>query len=197
VEKTSRTDTLTETLEVTRGSDWRTWLRKHHGRKEGVWLIFRKDESGRQSISYDEALDEALAYGWIDSIVKRIDQQKYARKFTPRRPWSIWSKSNIERVKRLQKEGRMTKSGLHAFAKRTAEISLLEKFNAEGVKIPSDLREALRRNKKAWSNFNHFAPSYRKRYLIWISAAKPPETRKKRIAESVLLISRNVKALLK
>jgi uncharacterized protein YdeI (YjbR/CyaY-like superfamily) len=184
-------------LDVSNVVDWRSWLRKHHLTKQGVWLIFHRKESGTLSISYEEALDEALAYGWIDSIVKKIDHEKYARKFTPRRPWSIWSKSNINHARRLSKEGRMTRWGLDAFAKRTAKVSLLEKFNAEGVRIPKDLEQALRKNKKAWSRFKRFTTSYRKRYLIWIAGAKKPDTRKKRIAEAVVLISQNVKNLLK
>ena len=160
-------------------------------------MVFYKKTIAKTSISYDEAIDEALAYGWIDSIIKKIDDRRYARKFTPRRPGSIWSSPNIERVNRLSREGRMTKWGVEAFEKRTGKISLLEKFKTEPVEIPEDLLEALKQNEVAWANFQHFTPSYRLRYLMWISAAKRPETRSKRIDEAVLLISRNVKALLK
>jgi uncharacterized protein YdeI (YjbR/CyaY-like superfamily) len=186
-----------ETLDVSRAADWNSWLRRNHLVKEGVWLVFYRKDSGRPSISYDEAVSEALAFGWIDSIIKKIDEEKFVRKFTPRRPGSVWSKYNIKRIEVLTAEGRMTKWGLGAFAKRTDEISLLERFNAEGVRIPKDLEDALRKNKRAWANFGRFTPSYRKGYLIWISEAKRPETRQKRIAEAVVLISRNVKALLK
>jgi uncharacterized protein YdeI (YjbR/CyaY-like superfamily) len=148
-------------------------------------------------MTYDEALDEALAYGWIDSILKKLDDSRHARKFTPRRPWSIWSRRNVERVEALKREGRMTKWGLDAFDKRTSEVSQLEKVNAEGSVVPQDLIEALRRNKRASANFEKFAPGYRKKYLVWISAAKKPETRRKRIVEAVKLISENVKDLLK
>ena len=172
-------------------------LRKHHLTKQEVWVIFHRKESGTPSIAHEEALDEALAYGWIDSIIKKIDLETYARKFTPRRPWSIWSKSNINHVRRLSEEGRKTKWGLDAFAKRTGKVSLLEKFNAEGVRATKDLERALRKNKKAWSHFKRFTMSYRKRYLIWIAAAKKPDTRKKRICEAVVLISQNVKNLLR
>ena len=141
--------------------------------------------------------DEALAYGWIDSVIRKIDDKKYARKFTPRKPWSIWSSLNISHLNRLKKEGRMTKRGLEAFAKRTGEISQMEKINALGIKVPSDLIEALKKNKTAWANFQKFTPGAKKRYLIWISDAKRPETRKKRVDEAVVLISRNVKNLLK
>ena len=184
-----------ETLEVDDPNGWRLWLKSNHATKQGVWLVFRK--KGAKSISYDEALDEALAYGWIDSMIKRIDDERYVRKFTPRKPWSIWSTTNVNRVKRLAADGKMTKWGLAAFAKRTADISELERVNAEGLKMPRDLLEVLRANPKAWGNFRKFAPSHRKKYAIWISSAKRPETRKKRIAEAVELISLNVKDLLK
>lgn len=188
---------ILETLDVARAIDWRAWLRKHHLGKEGVWLVFYRKGSGRPSISYDEAVDEALVFGWIDSVIKKIDDQRFVRKFTPRRAGSVWSKYNIGRVESLTADGRMTRWGLDAFARRPDEVSLLERFNAEGVKVPGDLVSALRKNKRAWKNFWRFAPSHRKRYLIWISGAKRSETRRKRVAEAVVLISQNVKNLLK
>ena len=187
-------DSGLETLEVEDAPGWRAWLRDNHLTKRGVWLVFRK---GAKSIGYDEAIDEALAYGWIDSIIRRVDDSRYVRKFTPRNPWSIWSALNIDRVKKLTAEGRMTRWGLDAFAKRTSEISRLERVNADGLRMPSDLLKALRANPTAWNNFKDFAPSHRKRYAMWITDAKKPETRKKRIAEAVELVSRNVKDLLK
>jgi len=184
-----------EFLEVEDKAGWNSWLAANHRSSQGVWLIFRK--RGLKSLSYDEAIDGALAYGWIDSLVRKIDDIKYARKFTPRKPGSIWSGLNIARVRRLRTEGRMTRWGLEAFAKRAPVTSALERINAEGMQVPADLVEALKANAKAWSNYEKFAPSHRKRYVIWISAAKKPETRKKRIAEAVDLISQNVKDLLK
>jgi len=159
--------------------------------------VYRKRESGLPSISYDDSLDEALAFGWIDSVIRKMDSERYARKFTPRRPGSVWSKFNIARVERIKREGRMTKWGLEAFEERKGEVSMLEKINAEGAAIPPDFEGALKRNKRAWANFQRMGPSYRKRYLIWISGAKKPETRQNRIAEAVVLVARNVKALLK
>lgn len=186
-----------ETLDVSTVAEWRSWLDKHHLTIAEIWLVFHRQGSGVPSISYADALDEALAYGWIDSVIRKLDEEKYVRKFTPRKPRSIWSSLNIGHVNRLRKEGRMTKWGLEAFEKRTGEISQLEKITAAGIRIPSDLTETLKKNKTAWDNFQSFAPSHKKRYLIWISAAKRPETRKKRIDEAVVLISRNVKNLLK
>jgi uncharacterized protein YdeI (YjbR/CyaY-like superfamily) len=186
-----------KTIQVHDSRDWHSWLEKKHNKEDGVWLVFLRKGSVEPSISYDDALDEALAFGWIDSLIKKVDERRFARKFTPRRPFSIWSKLNIARVEKLIREGRMTKGGLAAFQKRTPEISLLERINAEGIRIPRDFRDALRKNKVAWRNFDRFSPCYRKRYLIWISGARAPETRAKRIAEAVELVSRNVKTLLK
>ncbi len=184
-----------EMLDVANSAEWRSWLRKNHRTSEEVWLVFHK--GGEPSISYDDALDEALACGWVDSLIRKIDDRRYARKFTSRRPWSIWSKLNLDRVDRLRREGRITRWGLEAYEKRTSEISQAEKVARDGIEAPDDFLEALKANKKAWTNFDKFTPSYRRRYLMWISAAKRPETRKKRIDEAIVLISRNVKALLK
>jgi uncharacterized protein YdeI (YjbR/CyaY-like superfamily) len=186
-----------ETLVVSTVAAWHAWLQKYHLTRDGVWLVFHKPGSAIESISYDDALDEALALGWIDSVIKKLDDHRYARKFTPRRPGSIWSKRNIVSVRRLQKERRMTVWGLEAFEIRTGELSLADKFKAIELRSPEDLEAALRRNKRAWKNFQQFTPSYRKRYLMWISAARNPETRQKRIIEAVALISQNVKSLLK
>lgn len=185
------------TLDVNSASEWRSWLAENHLACQGVWLVFHRSGAGVPSVTYDEALDEALAYGWIDSVIKKIDGERYARKFTLRRPGSIWSKFNIERVGRLRREGKMTRWGLEAYRKKTGEVSQLERVNAEGAVVPEDFEAALRKNRLAWSNFEHMAPSHKKRYLVWIAAAKRPETRQRRIGEAVVLVSRNVKNLLK
>jgi uncharacterized protein YdeI (YjbR/CyaY-like superfamily) len=186
-----------ETVDAADTAEWHTWLLKNHLTSAAAWLVFRRAGSKIPSISYGDALDEALAFGWIDSVIRKIDEERYVRKFTPRRPGSIWSKLNIDRVARLRKEGRMTKWGLELFDKRTDEISLLEKVTAEGAPVPEDLEAALRKNKQAWANWLGMAPSHRKRYLVWLAGAKKPETRRKRIGEAVELVAENVKNLLK
>ena len=184
-----------ETLDPKNVRGWRDWLQAHHLDREGVLLVFRK--GGRPSITYDDALDEALAYGWIDSVIRRIDDERYTRKFTPRRPGSLWSKLNIERVARLKREGRMTEWGLEAFSRRTSGISLLEQYNSGRINVPGGFEAALRANRKAWANYQRMAPSHRKRYELWIADAKKPETKRRRIAEAVQLVEKNVKNLLK
>lgn len=186
---------MLKTLDVTSSAEWHSWLEENHLREQGVWLVFHK--KGAPTISYSDALDEALAFGWIDSVIKRVDDEKYVRKFSPRHPGSIWSTININRVSKLKRQGRMTKWGLAAFSKRTGELSMMEKVTQEGVVVPKDLEDALRKNDLAWRNFQGFTDGYRKKYLIWIKSAKRPETRKKRIDEAVELIARNVKNLLK
>ena len=180
-------------LDVRDARGWRDWLVRHHLDSEGVLLVFHK--GGRSSITYDEALDEALAYGWIDSVIKKVDDTKYTRRFTPRRPGSIWSRPNIERVSKLAREGRMTKWGLAVFSTRTSKVSLLEQFNAGRIGVPPRFEAALKKDMRAWTNYNQMAPSQRERYLIWVSGAKREETRARRIDEVVRLIARNVKDL--
>ena len=119
-----------ETLEVLDEAQWRSWLAANRHSSQGVWLVFRK--KGVKSLSYDEAIDGALAYGWIDSLVRKIDDARYARKFTPRKPWSIWSNLNIARVRRLRAEGRMTKWGLEAFAQRTRNHPRWKRLTSRG-----------------------------------------------------------------
>jgi len=186
-----------ETLDVPTAVEWRAWLRENHLSKEGVWLVFYRAGSGTPSISYGDALDEALAYGWIDSIIKKLDECRYVRKFTPRRPGSIWSKLNLERASVLVREGRMAEWGMHAYEKRTGEPSLLDQFNAGRAPPIEEFEAALRKNRKAWSNYRRMSPSQRKRYLLWISGAKRLETRHRRMAEAVLLVEQNVRNLLK
>ena len=107
-----------KTLDPGGAEGWHDWLKNHHLGSPGVWLIFYRQGSGKKSISYDEAVDAALAYGWIDSMIKKLDDRRYARKFTPRRTGSVWSKTNVERVQALTHEGRMTRWGLEAFEGR-------------------------------------------------------------------------------
>jgi uncharacterized protein YdeI (YjbR/CyaY-like superfamily) len=159
--------------------------------------VFYKKGVDELCLSYDEALDNALCFGWIDSMVRRIDGHRYARKFTPRRPGSIWSKSNMDRVERLLSLGRMTEFALTRFQERSDRVSLAEKFKVDEPSSPAEFLEALKKNRQAWDNFQKFAPSYRRSYLLWIMSAKASATRARRIVEAVDLISRNVKSLMK
>ena len=186
-----------KTLEVRSVAEWEKWLRRNHLKSREAWLVYRKGRTESAYVSYEESLEAALAFGWVDSLVKRIDAVRYARKFTPRKPRSVWSRSNIDRVERLKAEGKMTRWGLEAYDARTREASLAEKLEGVELRVPEDLREGLRENEVAQNNFERLSPSRRRRYLMWIAAAKRPETRQGRVQEAVKLISMNVKDLFK
>lgn len=175
------------------GSEWRKWLHKNHNKVDELWLIFYKVGTGKSSIDYEEAVEEALCYGWIDSLVKKIDAEKYARKFTPRKKNSVWSEINKKRVKKVIKEGRMTKYGLIKIeaAKKNGSWEKRIKGVEISYETPKDFIAALEKNKKAKSNFDRISPSQKKRYYMWINIAKKTETKEKRIKESVELLSKN------
>ena len=179
------------------GDEWRDWLKRNHSLEREVWLVYYRKGTGKPSIDYDESVDWALCFGWIDSVIKKIDDEKYARKFTPRKADSIWSKSNTGRVKKLTKEGKMTEYGLALFSERNNRISFAEKFKAEKLPFPPEFFEAIKKNKEAWQNFQKFSPSHKRQYQMWITSAKKEDTRDRRIVEAVSLIAENVKSLMK
>ncbi len=173
--------------------EWRKWLQKNHNKVNELWLVFYKKETGKPTIDYESAVEEALCYGWIDSIVKKIDKEKYVRKFTPRKNNSVWSEPNKKRVKKVIKEGRMTEFGMekiNAAKKSGAWNKIIEPPKVSSA-APKDFILALNKNKKAKGNFDKFSPSDKKRYYMWINIAKKNETREKRIKESLELLSKN------
>jgi len=186
-------------VHLTTRSQWRRWLAENHDKEEsGIWLVFYKKETGRPSLEYEESVEEALCFGWIDSIIKRIDDDKYCRKFTPRKNDSRWSNTNKKRVEKIIKEGRMTESGL-------AKIKVAKRLESWGADprpvipmgIPQELSEALARNRKAKDFFEKLAPTYRRHFIGWIVTAKRPETRAKRLQESLVLLGKGEKLGLK
>jgi uncharacterized protein YdeI (YjbR/CyaY-like superfamily) len=163
---------------------WRKWLRVHHGSKLEIWLVIFKKHVDKPCVSYDEAVEEALCFGWIDGISRRVDDDRYAQRFTPRKPRSAWSPSNRQRVQAMTEQGLMTEAGLAAVeaGKKSGAWDKADwRAQADQLKMPEDLRAALSRNKKARESFEAFAPSYRKLYLAWLLAAKREETRCKRV----------------
>jgi uncharacterized protein YdeI (YjbR/CyaY-like superfamily) len=177
---------------------WRDWLSKNHATEAGIWLIFYKKETSRPTIAYEAAVEEALCFGWIDSIIKKIDAEKYARKFTPRSDKSKWSALNKKRAGKMIREGRMTKIGL-AKIETAKKTGLWDKDGRPrlSLDVPTEFTKALARNKKAKENFDKLAPTYRKHYIAWISVAKRPETKKRRIKESIALLEKGQKLGLK
>lgn len=181
---------MRKTLYVTSPEEWRAWLAEHSESETEVWLIYYKKHTGRPRISYDHAVEEALCVGWIDSIGKRMDDERFAQKFTPRRDWTNWSALNIKRLRKLIREGRMTDAGL---AKIDAAI-LRPEPRANKTKgdadVPLVIKRALKANAQAWENFRALAPSHRKNYIRWISEAKQEATRDRRLHETVARLSR-------
>jgi uncharacterized protein YdeI (YjbR/CyaY-like superfamily) len=167
-------------------------LAKHHASSPGVWLVYYKDYRRVESIDYDGSVREALCFGWVDSLIKRLDPDRYARKFTPRRPASKWSDSNRQRWAELKTLGLLTPAGL-------AAAPTPNSYRPRPVipRLPLFIAKALQANQKAWSFFQELAPTNRRQFVAWIHTAKRPETQKKRIRESIALLAAGKKLGLK
>jgi uncharacterized protein YdeI (YjbR/CyaY-like superfamily) len=179
------------TLELKDRKEWRAWLAENYNRENEIWLVYYKKATGIPSISYQDSLDEGLCFGWIDSLIKKIDERKYARKFTPRKDDSKWSLVNKKRAEQLIRDGLMTEYGLNKVeaAKRSGSWDAPVQKPKLDFKMPSEFSEALKNNPQAENFFNNLAPSYQKQYLGWIVTAKRSETKQKRIKESIELLS--------
>jgi uncharacterized protein YdeI (YjbR/CyaY-like superfamily) len=175
-------------------AEWRRWLEKNHTRTEGIWLISYKKASGKPRFSYDEAVEEALCFGWIDSKPGKLDEDRSMLWFTPRKARTGWSKLNKERVDKLVKAGLMTPAGLAKVeaAKKDGSWNALDA--AEALEIPPDLAKAFSKNKTAEQYFDAFPRSVKKGVLEWITSAKKPETRAKRIEETISKAEQNIRA---
>jgi uncharacterized protein YdeI (YjbR/CyaY-like superfamily) len=173
---------------------WRQWLAKNYGKEKKVWLLIYHKTSETPSVYYSEAVEEALCYGWIDSRPSKHDGESFFLSFSPRKPRSVWSKVNKERVKKLIADGLMHPAGIKMIeqAKSTGMWEALNKI--DNLEMPDDLQKALKRNKKALDHFNAFPPSSKKIILGWVHNAKRPETREKRIKEVVSLAAENQRA---
>ncbi|UCC33232.1 MAG: YdeI/OmpD-associated family protein [Candidatus Bathyarchaeota archaeon] len=185
---------ITDELHVANRISWRRWLRRNHDKKKGIWLVYYKKHTGKPSIPYDDSVEEALCFGWIDSILKKIDDERFVRKFTPRKSRSTWSETNKTRVQKMIVAGKMAKAGLLRIeeAKKSGEWFKKSPIRKELV-IPSYVKEALEENRKALDNFNNLAKSYKRQYVGWISSAKKEETRRRRLAEAIRLLEKNEK----
>lgn len=165
---------------------FRAWLEEHHASGRELWLGFFKRTSGRDGINYAEAVDEALCFGWIDGIVKRLDEARCVRRFSPRRPVSIWSRVNIARVERLTRAGRMHAAGLAAFAARDPARGAAYSFEAQrAARLPPALAREFRAHRAAWRFFSMQAPSYQRLAIHFIASAKQPETRTRRLQKVI------------
>ena len=180
------------TLQVRSRREWRAWLEKHHASSPGVWLVFYKAHTGVKSIAYEDTVREALSFGWIDSLIKRLDDDRYALKVTPRKPASKWSDINRKRWTELESAGLLTPAGLAA---APTDKSYAPRPVIPG--LPAYIAKALKANSKAWAFFRALAPTYRRDFVVWIHMAKRPETRVRRIRESIRLLAAGKKLGLK
>lgn len=173
--------------------EWRQWLTDNHQEKQSVWLIYYKTSSQQPSLSWSDAVDEALCFGWIDSTRKSIDSEKFLQLFSKRKPKSTWSKINKEKVSRLIQEGHMNTAGLKCIeiAKQNGSWNILDEV--EELKMPKDLELALASAPESIEFFHSLSKSVKKSILHWIVVAKKPETRNKRITEIALFISQKQK----
>lgn len=171
-----------KTLYVTDRKQWRKWLQKHHDSEFEIWLVYYRKGSDKTSIPYNDAVEEALCFGWIDSVVKKFGEDGRVQRFSPRKPKSRWSEMNLERVRRLMDEGRMTSAGLAAVG------DLLD----QEFSIPADILEALRRDPEVWNNFQQFPHSYKRIRVGWIEAARRrPEVFAQRLDYFLKMTKRN------
>jgi uncharacterized protein YdeI (YjbR/CyaY-like superfamily) len=173
---------------------WRAWLEENHATASGVWLVTWRPRSGRVRLDYEEAIEEALRFGWVDSTGGHFDDERGKLYFAPRKPRSVWAASNKARIERLIGEGRMAPAGLAAIerAKASGWWEILD--SAERLEVPEDLVAALEIRPPAAVNFAAFPPSARKMLLGWVAVAQRPETRSARIEKIAEAAARNERA---
>ncbi|WP_309641359.1 YdeI/OmpD-associated family protein [Flavobacterium sp.] len=174
--------------------EWRHWLHEHHHISKGIDLIFYRVDSTFESMRWEEAVQVAICYGWIDSTVRKVDEERRKQTFTPRKEKSVWSKLNKTYIERLIEENLMHESGLKKIeiAKQNGSWTTLD--NVEELVVPEDLQTAFNANPKAYENYQKFSPSYRKSYLYWLNHAKREETRQNRILEIIKFCEQNIKS---
>ena len=180
-------------LEVRTRQEWRNWLEKHHASDAIVWLVFQKGKAAGPSLSYTDAVEEALCFGWIDSIVKRLDDLRYARKFTPRKADSKWSSINRRRYEALKSRGLLAAPGLARAPTSRSGDAPQPSLSA----IPSYIEDGLNAHPRARQSFERLAPSQRRAYLGWIDSAKRDETKERRLREALSLLAAGKKLGLK
>ena len=174
-------------------TDWRKWLEKNHQSKQSVWLVYFKSSTKVTSVSWSEAVDEALCFGWIDSTKKTIDKERYMQYFSRRKPNSTWSKINKEKVAKLIQNNLMTKAGFDSIETAKQNGTWLIMDDVEKLIIPEDLRIALNKNESSMEFFQSQSKSIKKTMLHWVVIAKRIETRKKRIAEIARLAAKGIR----
>jgi uncharacterized protein YdeI (YjbR/CyaY-like superfamily) len=165
-------------------AEWRAWLAEHHGGSGGVWLVLWRPSSGRTGLSYEEAVQEALCFGWIDGKAARLDDERTMLRFSPRKPGSGWARSNKLRIERLLAEGRMAEAGLARVEEARRDGSWTRLDAVEDLVVPEDLAAAFADRPGARGHWDGFPRSVRRAALAWIAEAKRPGTRARRVGET-------------
>lgn len=173
-----------DTLAVRDRQEWRRWLEGNHDKSKGVWLVFYRRGTGVTTLSYNDSVEEAICFGWVDSLVKRLDDERYARKFTPRASSSRWSTVNRRRYESLLSRGLLAPAGLQRPPTDRSGDALRPSLE----EIPDYIESGLKSRPEAWDNFNKLAPSYKRQYIAWIDSAKREETRQRRLQEALTLL---------
>jgi uncharacterized protein YdeI (YjbR/CyaY-like superfamily) len=183
-----------ELLEVDDRGAWRAWLEANHARAQGAWVVSRRKQADRSQLDYDALVEEALCFGWVDGRVQPVDEERIMQLVTPRRNGSAWARSNKERVARLAAAGAMAAAGTQVVETAKADGSWSRYDSAEALEIPPDLDAALAASASAAANFDAFSDAAKRAILRWLIDAKRPETRAKRVAETVVQAARNERA---
>jgi uncharacterized protein YdeI (YjbR/CyaY-like superfamily) len=183
-----------EIVSFASSAEWRKWIAQNHAKSNGVWLRFFKKDSGEKTVTYSEALEEALCYGWIDGQAKKYDAESYIQKFTPRRPKSIWSKKNTEKAERLIEEGKMKKAGMLQVELAKADGRWKQAYDSpKNMTVPEDFLQQLSKNKKAKAFFDGLNKANLYAIAWRLQTAKKPETREKRLKEILVMMSEGKK----
>jgi uncharacterized protein YdeI (YjbR/CyaY-like superfamily) len=177
---------LNNALSLKNRDEWRKWLEKNHGKEKEAWLIHYKKHVGKIGIQLEEAVEEALCFGWIDGKLRKVDKERFILRCSPRKADSVWSKLNKERAERSMKAGKMTAAGLSIIEEAKKRGSWNQAYTSlKRDRIPADLRDALAKDKRALDNFQSFANSHGNKYIHWVKSAMTGKTRRERIEKVV------------
>lgn len=174
-------------LYVTDRHIWRNWLDINGRNVKEIWIQFYKKKTGKPSLPYEDSVEEALCYGWIDSIIKKIDEERYLRKYTPRSPGSVWSATNVSRIKKMIAAGKVTDHGLSLF-KTAQRMGLIIEKAPKIIEPPDFMARELENHPQAMDFFNTLSPTHRNRYIAWISDAVRPDTRRRRLMKAITML---------
>jgi len=174
--------TRLKTLDPRSRARWRAWLESNHGTAREVWVVFHKPHTGKTSIAYEDSVEEALCFGWVDSLIRRLDDDRYARKFTPRKAVSFWSDLNRQRYAKVEALGLLAPAGR---ARAPSEANRYPKRRKRSSAVPAYVEKAFKAEPRAWATFERLTPRERMMYVGWIENAKREETKAKRVEKSV------------